>query len=177
MSFDRNEYMRKYRKLNSEKMRAYENARYEERKEDLKEKAKFRYEKHKDKQKEYREKNKEKRRLTTKLWQEKNKEAAKLYRKDYAEKNKAKIVRSAKNNRLKREYGITLEDYEQMYQTQQGKCSICSKEEKILNIDHCHSTGKIRELLCNQCNHGIGNFKDNTELLNKAIGYLEKHGK
>lgn len=69
--------------------------------------------------------------------------------------------------------------YKGLYSLQDGKCAICgmTTEEngKDFAVDHCHTTGNVRELLCNACNTGIGAFKDKPELLTKAIQYLEKH--
>ncbi len=90
-------------------------------------------------------------------------------------KNKEKYIRTGRNLRYYRRYGITLSDYEIMYEQQEGKCYICSSHKLRLSVDHCHSTGKIRRLLCNFCNIGLGAFKDNEEFLKKAIHYLETH--
>ena len=78
---------------------------------------------------------------------------------------------------LKRTYGLSKADFDVMLDKQNGKCAICKKEapthhKKRLNVDHCHKTGAIRGLLCDACNRGIGLFKDNPELLQKAISYL-----
>jgi Recombination endonuclease VII len=82
---------------------------------------------------------------------------------------------------LKTKYGITQEQYDDMFRAQGGVCAIC-KEEEIrfvrgtlanLAVDHCHKTGKIRGLLCNLCNQGIARFKDSVEFLKSAISYLE----
>lgn len=81
-----------------------------------------------------------------------------------------------KANRLKAEYGITLDDYIKMHEDQHGVCAICKQPERVKNrvltVDHCHKTGKVRGLLCFDCNTALGKFKDNTELLETAIGYL-----
>ena len=80
---------------------------------------------------------------------------------------------------LKDAYGISLADYNEMLEGQGHKCAICGQDEtrfqKKLVVDHCHKTGKVRQLLCNMCNHGLGNFKDDVSLIAKAILYLEKH--
>lgn len=80
---------------------------------------------------------------------------------------------------IKRTYGITFEDYEQMFDNQKGCCKICNS--RISNsrtgrlfVDHCHKTGTVRGLLCSSCNHGLGLFKDSPTLLKKAIAYLEE---
>jgi len=66
---------------------------------------------------------------------------------------------------------------------QNNLCLICKKPEsgknnagdvKPLSVDHCHATGRVRGLLCNQCNAGLGNFKDNLESLRSAVEYLSK---
>jgi len=72
-------------------------------------------------------------------------------------------------------YGITPEDFKQMFEAQQGKCAICNEEPKTkrgLHVDHDHETGKVRGLLCHGCNVALGSFKEDVTLLNKAIEYL-----
>jgi len=80
---------------------------------------------------------------------------------------------------LRRKYGITIEQYEDMHQTQEGRCGICSIEEqeaprKILNVDHCHETGVVRGLLCDRCNLGIGILGDNLNSVQRALDYLQR---
>jgi hypothetical protein len=73
---------------------------------------------------------------------------------------------------------MTYQRYETMLESQNYSCSICSKkhtDDKKLHVDHCHTTGKVRGLLCNNCNNGIGKLKDSTELLEKAINYLKTY--
>lgn len=64
----------------------------------------------------------------------------------------------------------------EMFQKQNNKCAICNDDRNLfikgLAVDHCHKTGKIRGLLCSKCNIGLGQFKDDINLLNKAIKYL-----
>ena len=70
---------------------------------------------------------------------------------------------------------ITLLEYRRLYQLQEGKCSICNTSPKgNLSVDHNHQTGKVRGLLCSQCNLGLGIFQDNPNLLLKATAYLFK---
>lgn len=82
-----------------------------------------------------------------------------------------------KNEYLSRIYKITLQDYEDMLTEQDGCCKICgierSKMKRSFSVDHCHTTGKVRGLLCDACNQGLGHFKDSTEILHRAIEYLE----
>lgn len=82
-----------------------------------------------------------------------------------------------KNKKLKQDYKISLEQYNQMLENQDFKCKICKKPQEdlliSLAIDHCHTTNKIRGLLCTNCNLGIGMFKDNIISLGNAIEYLK----
>ena len=75
-------------------------------------------------------------------------------------------------------YGLTPEQYNQMYVDQEGKCYICETHEgelsQVLYIDHCHVSGNVRKLLCHECNTGIGMFKDNPKLLQRALQYVQK---
>ena len=84
---------------------------------------------------------------------------------------------SSANTKLKRRFGITLEQFNKMYEQQNGECLICNATESMLGhrlaVDHCHTTGKIRGLLCKSCNIGIGNLKENVTNLKNAIKYLE----
>lgn len=76
---------------------------------------------------------------------------------------------------LKRDFGITLAQYNIKLESQGGVCAICSDPpgKRPLAVDHDHQTGKIRGLLCLTCNVGIGSLKDNSEILRRAITYLE----
>jgi hypothetical protein len=89
------------------------------------------------------------------------------------------------NSYYMRTYGITENQYRNMLKTQKDKCSICQSEGFLMGpnhkvklvVDHCHETGNVRELLCHNCNRGLGLFQDNEASLNKAIEYLKKHNK
>ena len=70
-------------------------------------------------------------------------------------------------------YGITREEYDAMVARQEGKCLVCLQEPKRLYIDHDHATGKIRGLLCNRCNAGLGFLGDDVERVRAAARYLE----
>ena len=78
---------------------------------------------------------------------------------------------------LKRNYNITIEEYNEMLNKYDGKCWICgthqAKLKRKLSIDHNHKTGKIRGLLCDSCNGGIGHMKENYFILIKSIKYLK----
>lgn len=73
-------------------------------------------------------------------------------------------------------YNLTPQKFQEMLSSQKERCAICSKSisVKTADIDHCHDTGSVRGLLCRSCNMGLGLFRDNPELLRKAIDYLFK---
>jgi hypothetical protein len=87
-------------------------------------------------------------------------------------KNRSKV----KNRHLEKNYGISLSSFNDMREYQRYRCKICLKPEeeavKGLHVDHCHKTGKVRGLLCRECNFMIGLAKDSPELLKSAIDYL-----
>lgn len=86
-----------------------------------------------------------------------------------------------------RKYGMTVEQYEDLVKSQDGKCAICEQPEssfdgktgslKNLCVDHCHNTGKIRGLLCFRCNATLGKLEDNPLLLRAMWDYLHEHSK
>lgn len=100
-----------------------------------------------------------------------------------SDKNKTKL--DSRKTLLKCKYGLSLEDYDNLLLIQNGVCAICGcKETSISNkkggvdslrVDHCHTTGKVRGLLCSKCNFGIGNFKDSLQLLISATSYILKY--
>lgn len=91
-------------------------------------------------------------------------------------------IQSASEAHLKRNYGITLKEYTFLYKKQEGKCAICKREgfslkdtiETKLVVDHDHLSGKVRGLLCPNCNRALGLFKDSKEYLQNAIEYLQE---
>lgn len=94
----------------------------------------------------------------------------------------ASPIKARRAKWLKTKYGITYDQYQQMYDDQNGKCKICEIEISIITstnnhqtacVDHCHSTNKIRGLLCNHCNRALGLMKESVENLKKLIMYLE----
>lgn len=77
--------------------------------------------------------------------------------------------------RLRKQYGMTLEEYHALIAKQGGGCAICREElssDFQVHTDHCHQSGKVRGVLCQKCNLGLGHFRDDTKLLRAAIGYL-----
>lgn len=103
---------------------------------------------------------------------------AKKYSKQWYSKSE-KYRESIRNSGLKFRFKITIEDYNQMYEEQRGLCKICGEKgkKKNLYVDHDHRTGEIRALLCDQCNYGLGNFKDSPELLIKAYDYILEYNR
>lgn len=104
-----------------------------------------------------------KRRLTKQAWRKKNPDKAKKER---------------KQTRL-RKYGLSIPEYEKLLEIQNNSCAVCNRTEtefkKGLSIDHCHATGKVRGLLCTNCNTAIGALKENPEMFKKALQYLENN--
>lgn len=91
-------------------------------------------------------------------------------------RNSQKCRDQQKNSKLLKAYGITLEQYNNFSAAYDNVCHICSKPcpaKRKLAVDHNHKTGLIRGLLCINCNKGLGNFKDDLDLLLKAIEYLK----
>jgi hypothetical protein len=82
------------------------------------------------------------------------------------------------DSHLRKKYGITLEEKSALLEEQKGKCAICGTEspggrDDKWHTDHCHTTGSVRGILCNNCNRGLGHFQDSVENLQAAISYLK----
>jgi hypothetical protein len=91
----------------------------------------------------------------------------------YHNNNKEKIRRLHVINHRRKRYGLNEEQYDAMILSQNNLCAICNKpSHKTLHIDHNHTTGKVRGLLCSNCNTGIGFFKEDIASLYRAIEYL-----
>lgn len=92
--------------------------------------------------------------------------------KERREKNPGKSI----SYDLQRYFGINIDDYNKMVIEQDFKCKICGDHQLFLKrrlaVDHCHKTGKIRGLLCNACNTGLGKFKDDPTVLQSALNYI-----
>ena len=104
-------------------------------------------------------------------------------RADYLRKHRKKFGREWKESDLTRKFGISLSKYSEMLAQQGNKCAICGQPEthmrggkvKALAVDHNHTTGAVRGLLCSDCNTGLGKFKDSRSVLKAAIAYLDSH--
>lgn len=90
-----------------------------------------------------------------------------IYAKEYREANPILL--------LAKKYKIESSKVSELFEKAEG-CQICGDKQNRLVIDHCHTTGKIRGLLCDLCNKGIGQLRDNSEIALKAHGYLKTHG-
>ena len=116
-------------------------------------------------------------------WNINNAERIKQFKSNTKENRSEVYKRYHMNNKtktreykVKKNYGITLDEVHQMFDKQEGKCAICGKHQdelkEILGVDHNHKTNKVRGLLCHKCNRGLGHFNDNIKLLEQAINYL-----
>jgi hypothetical protein len=105
----------------------------------------------------------------------KDTQARREYLKRYYKANGPRVRRVARNCAYKRQFGITLQRYEEILAAQGGMCGIClnpPKPDRRLDVDHCHATKRVRGLLCHQCNVGIGHLRDSPELLHRATEYI-----
>jgi hypothetical protein len=103
------------------------------------------------------------------------------YAKEYDKKYRINYEERRRDLSYMRRYGISLEEYNQRFIVQNGKCAICSKSQmefkRRFHVDHDHETGKVRGLLCENCNHMLGHVFDNITILESAIIYLQNHSK
>lgn len=98
---------------------------------------------------------------------------------DYGKEYRAANPRQARDRELQKKYGITFDQYDAMLSEQNNTCAICEtrdpKASGTFHVDHCHTTKKVRALLCHHCNVGLGHFADNAERLLKAASYIRQH--
>lgn len=120
-----------------------------------------------------------------------NREFVLLAAKKYCKKNKKAISRrrsasyplnrrKEKNRQLRKSYGITIEQYGEILTLQKGVCAICGTDTPAVNrnyfyVDHCHDTGIVRGLLCNNCNRALGNLKNSSVIAERAARYLDNY--
>jgi len=100
------------------------------------------------------------------------------YQRRYRANNPDKVKAMSRKTHIMRKFGMTIEEYEYMFLVQDGVCAICKNPCETgmnLAVDHNHETGKIRGLLCKNCNTAIGLLKENTDTMIKAIDYLNFH--
>lgn len=113
--------------------------------------------------------------------QQANPEAARIRRQRHKDKLGDVYKRREYGYHLRKKYGITVEDYDAMLKSQGGQCAICRdakiwKQKRSLVVDHCHKTGKVRGLLCNQCNTAVGHLSDCKENAMRLFEYLNRAG-
>lgn len=113
-------------------------------------------------------------------WREMNLEQFQEYQRTY-HRHPSKRRRQWERE-LQKTYGITIDDYNRMLDEQEHSCAICGVEAwdaggkgNRLHVDHDHTSGRVRALLCNKCNVGLGSFRDDPAALRAAADYLEKH--
>lgn len=128
----------------------------------------FNKEKIKQRRQQYEKENAEVIAQRKKVYRELNREKLRQYRKDH--RSKAEVRRLRKAYSILYNYGITLEQAEELYSR---GCEICGSNKKLC-IDHCHESGEVRGCLCDLCNRGLGFFRDSGDFLKKALVYLNK---
>ena len=115
---------------------------------------------------------------SVKEWVEKNREKVNASnRKKYNSLSPEEKIKRNRKQQISL-YGLTVDQYDAMLMEQNYVCAICEKPEKssskkVLSIDHDHTTGKVRGLLCDTCNSGLGHFFDNLDFLESAVLYLK----
>ena len=102
------------------------------------------------------------------------------YRSKLRNKSPEKLKLSNRNTKLKRAYGITHNDYLLMLEQQNYKCACCGIDNKDsgvkgLVVDHNHTTGEVRQLLCNNCNTALGLLKEDKTIINNLLKYIEEY--
>ena len=99
-------------------------------------------------------------------------------------KNKDKSRKFQRQQHLKEHYQLSLVDFDNLLKAQTGKCAICQRDifhrgDRVASdtacVDHDHKTGRVRGLLCTNCNGGIGRLKDSEEIILSALAYIRKH--
>lgn len=100
-------------------------------------------------------------------------DSVRAWRKEWRRKNPDRCREYARRHHLKVNYGLSEADYDALVERHGGCCAICGGDAGLA-VDHCHTTGVVRGLLCTRCNPGLGFFQDDPELLRQAIDYLER---
>jgi len=134
-----------------------------------------------ERQRRWRAANPDKVRTYARAWRDRNPDYARKWRlanpdkvKEYSAYGSRWVAANPdKVQRAKRKhkYGITPEQYDELVVSQTGRCRICEEGVELV-IDHDHTTGRVRGLLCGTCNSGLGMFRDRPDILQKAIQYL-----
>jgi hypothetical protein len=152
---------------------------------EIDEKEVVRKEQIKARMKRWRSENKQHIREYQKNWVQKNANHVSEYQREYQVdyKNRDDVQFAAWVRNLRKNYQMTPAEFNLMWDQQDGKCVICKckmaprgRSKEAVAVDHNHGTGKVRKLLCRGCNHGLGMFKDDPELLFSAAEYLIENG-
>jgi len=104
------------------------------------------------------------------------KDCRKTWRSGYESENREKLLAQDSSRKLKKNYGISLEEYDRLLKKQNGVCASCGKPPngRRLHVDHDHRTGAVRGLLCSGCNVALGAVNDNPSILEKLIRYIKR---
>lgn len=122
----------------------------------------------------------------------KNVEARRAHQRNYLQEPTRKKLNQKRSNdwyksnrekyyegTLKRKFGISLIEYNDMLSKQNNSCAICLKDRSLFkrrfNVDHCHKTGQVRGLLCSPCNTSIGLLNESLETIKRAADYLKEY--
>lgn len=112
-------------------------------------------------------------------WNDKNRDKVRARNREYKKLKPSQY----KNSQLLHAYGLTLEEYNTLLSSQNNGCAVCGKPEtakhqggkvRDLAVDHCHTTGKVRGLLCTKCNTALGLLEDSQEIIMKLFHYVER---
>ena len=126
------------------------------------------------------EKGRAARKAADKRWRENNPERAKQFSRDYHAANRKTILERNKWYKIERQFGLTKDGFFEMLAAQGNACACCKTDDpntrggKGWCVDHCHSTGKVRGILCSHCNTALGLANDNVEILESLITYLRR---
>lgn len=171
-----------YREANKEKISQQRSAYYQANKENFIKKRKERYWANPDEARkltlEYYAANKERMSEQNKVWSQNNNDKMKQYKRAYCARNPEKL----KKKRLCKKYNLKPEEYDVLMEKAGNICPICEVDFDWVNrhkanrpcIDHCHKTGKVRGVICGQCNAAIGQLNDDTKRLERAMWWLTR---
>lgn len=106
-------------------------------------------------------------------WRRENPKKFEAWKKRNREENRDRIRVSNRRGHLRRKYGISLEDFDFLVVAQAGRCALCDRHDGHgLHVDHDHTSGRVRGLLCGKCNKAIGLLDEDPRLFAAAVGYL-----
>jgi hypothetical protein len=122
-----------------------------------------------DRVKQWKLDNPDKARELLRKWKAKNKDKVRATNKAWANNNREKMT----GRHLRRKYGLTLVEFRAMSAAQNHQCLICARYKKLC-VDHCHTTNRVRGLLCQDCNKGLGCFREDPKAFRAAVKYLAR---